>query len=268
MPKELNEKKKKIQARTKVPQKQRKMLIFRIFALIVLVVASDLISQLAIGYLLLWILGADTFSQPVWTAIYSALSYVSALLILLLVSRIDLKKKGEKSFLKTDREEIGLKGLPTWTDIGLAPVGFVVYLIMAGLFLTLFSIFPWFDANQTQDVGFSLMSAGADRILAFLTLVVVAPIMEEVIFRGWFYGKLRDNLAQEVSEKTSIVVSTLIVSLIFGILHFQWNVGVNVFALSIVLCLLREITGTTYAGILLHMIKNGVAFYLLFIAVL
>ena len=48
-------------------------------------------------------------------------------------------------------------------------------------------------------------------------------------------------------------------------MHFQWNVGVNVFALSVVLCALREITGTIYAGILTHMIKNGVAFYLLYL---
>ena len=37
------------------------------------------------------------------------------------------------------------------------------------------------------------------------------------------------------------------------------------FALSIVLCGLREITGTIHAGILLHMLKNGIAFYLLFV---
>ena len=39
----------------------------------------------------------------------------------------------------------------------------------------------------------------------------------------------------------------------------------NVFALSVALCVLREITGTIYAGILTHMIKNGVAFYLLYV---
>ena len=62
-----------------------------------------------------------------------------------------------------------------------------------------------------------------------------------------------------------MVISIFLVSLLFGIVHLQWNVGVNVFAMSIVLCGLREITGTVYAGILTHMIKNGVAFYLLYI---
>lgn len=68
-----------------------------------------------------------------------------------------------------------------------------------------------------------------------------------------------------MSNKASMAVSTLLTSLLFGIVHLQWNVGVTVFALSVVLCAMREITGTTYAGILTHMIKNGVAFYMLFI---
>ena len=61
------------------------------------------------------------------------------------------------------------------------------------------------------------------------------------------------------------VAAVLITSLVFGVMHFQWNVGVNVFALSVVLCVMREVTGTIYAGILLHMLKNGVAFYLLYV---
>ena len=54
-------------------------------------------------------------------------------------------------------------------------------------------------------------------------------------------------------------------SILFGVVHMQWNVGVNVFAMSVVLCGLREITGTIYSGILVHMIKNGLAFYYLYI---
>ena len=99
--------------------------------------------------------------------------------------------------------------------------------------------------------------SGGERVIAFLVLVVIAPIFEEIIFRGWLYGKLR--------AKMEAPIAIVIVSLLFGIMHFQWNVGVNVFALSVVLCALREITGTIYAGILTHMIKNGVAFYLLYL---
>ena len=140
-----------------------------------------------------------------------------------------------------------------------------MYLILAAGLVALFSLFPWFNAGEVQEVGFSYYVTGGDRLVAFLTLVVVAPIAEEIIFRGWLYGRMREGLLKKVSNKTSTVISIFLVSLLFGIVHLQWNVGVNVFALSLVLCALREVTGTIHAGILLHMLKNGIAFYLLFV---
>ena len=219
------------------------------------VFASVIAAQFVVGWFLILILGRDTFVQPVWTAVYSALSYIIALVLIIFVPM---------RWIKSSQEEVGLNGLPTWTDIGLSPVGFIVSIILAAGLTLLFSIFPWFDANEVQDVGFSIYMSGGDRIIAFFTLVIVAPIAEEIIFRGWLYGKVREKLSA-LPEWAGILVSTLIVSLLFGLIHMQWNVGVNVFCLSIVLCGLREITGTIYAGILTHIIKNGVAFYLLYV---
>lgn len=250
--------------------------VIKILLLLIWVAAAVIVSQLAVGYLMVWILGKDVFLQPVPTAIYSALSYVLALLWILFVTpRISVKLKitnnGNRRVdskiapKKLCREGMGLKGLPTWTDIGLAPVGFVVSTLLAAGLVALFGLFQWFDAEQAQNVGFSTFIFGWDRVVAFVVLVVVAPIAEELIFRGWLYGKLRAMLSEKVSDIASMVVSIFLVSLIFGAVHMQWNVGVNVFAMSVVLCGLREITGTIYAGILAHMIKNGVAFFLLYV---
>lgn len=228
--------------------------------------ASVIVTQLLVGYVMVFIIGAEQFSQPVWTAVYSALSYVLALLLIIVVPAKIAKHRKRGKDLTTNKTELGLKDWPTWTDIGLAPIGFIVYLLLAAGLVTIFSIFPWFDVEQAQDVGFNFYITGTDRVIAFFTLVVIAPIAEEIIFRGWLYGKLREKFLQKTSETWSVLISMFLVSLLFGILHMQWNVGVNVFAMSIVLCGLREITGTIYSGILLHIIKNGVAFYLLFIA--
>ena len=218
--------------------------------MLIWIFAAVVASQFIVGYPMLWCLG-DKFNLPVWTAVFSALSYLLALALIIFVPPKLFKK------WQTNREELGLLGLPTWTDIGLAPIGFIAGLILAAIFAAIFSLFPWFDAAEAQNVGFNAYLAGGDRIVAFLTLVVVAPIAEEIIFRGWLYGKLR--------AKYSAPLAILLTSLLFGLVHLQWNVGVNVFAFSVVLCALREITGTIYAGILTHMIKNGVAFYLLYI---
>ena len=251
-------------------------LAFSILLMMIWVASSVIVSQLVMGWLMTLIIGAETLAKPVPMAVYSALSYTLALFMVVVIPgnssftwRVKTHEgakehKGKVNGKMANRKVLGLWDWPTWTDIGLAPVGFIVYYVLAAVLVSLFSLFPWFDVSEVQNVGFSYYVGGFDRVIAFITLVVVAPIAEEVIFRGWLYGKMREKIAAEYSNVVSMIVSILLVSLLFGIVHFQWNVGVNVFALSIVLCGLREITGTIYAGILLHMLKNGVAFWLLF----
>ena len=247
--------------RKNLPHKTTSNDIASVILMIVWVFVSVVASQFAIGFLMLSILGSNTFEQPVWTAVYSLLSYGVAMLLIIFVPPAAAKKfhflKGRASEKVTTREELGLSGTPTWTDIGLSPVAFIASTLLAALFEYLFTVFPWFNISEVQDVGFNIYMAPGERVIAFLVLVVLAPIVEEIIFRGWLYGKMRERL----SAPWAIVL----VSLLFGLVHFQWNVGVNVFALSVVLCVLREITGTVYAGILTHMIKNGVAFYVLYV---
>ena len=264
---------------SEVPKKQVWRIVLKVLLLLIWVAAAVIVAQLIVGYLMLWILGRETFAQPVPTAIYSALSYILALLWIIFVTpKITVKFKNKKELndnkRKLDskfsskamgRDDLGLHGTPTWTDIGLAPVGFVISTLLAAGLVAIFNLFPWFDAGQAQEIGFSVYLTGLDRVIAFIIIVVVAPIAEELIFRGWLYGKLRPMLSEKMPDRVSMMISILLVSLLFGIVHMQWNVGVNVFAMSIVLCGLREITDTVYAGILTHMIKNGVAFYLLYI---
>ncbi|MBQ6396023.1 CPBP family intramembrane metalloprotease [Candidatus Saccharibacteria bacterium] len=203
------------------------------------------------------LIGRERLNTPVWTAIVGALVYLSSTLVIILLPQ-KLFHRG-----KTSREELGLKGLPTWADLALAPLGLIVYFIIALVLLQVFSLFPFFDASEVQETGFSVLGSGLDRVIAFFALVVAPAVAEELIFRGWLYGKLRAKIP---GRTASLIVSVLITSLTFALIHRQWNVGVNVFAMSLVLCALREITGTIYSGILLHMLKNSIAFFLLFIA--
>ena len=159
---------------------------------------------------------------------------------------------------RTSRQDIGLNRLPTWMDIALAPAGAVIYLICSiALVSSLVALVPSLDLKQVQETGFGNLSYYYEYILAFVTLIIIAPLSEEVLFRGYLYGKLRKIMP--------VWIVILIVSVLFGAVHGQWNVAIDVFALSIVLCSLREMTGNIWAGILLHMLKNSLAFYLLFV---
>ncbi len=227
---------------------------------------------------------ANTFnftSAALLQTLYSTTSYLVGLIIIVFVPfwltrHFKIFSKLEFLAVKNPRKNLGLISLPTWTDLGLAPIAFIAYTIVAAVLTNLFSaVFPWFNATEAQDVGYNTAMLGPDRALAFFALVLVAPIVEELIFRGFLYQKLKTVIRSEKStspknsrrsEIISIVIATLLTSLLFAIMHGQWNVGVNVFVMSIALCILREITGSTYAGILMHIIKNLVAFYILFLA--
>lgn len=160
---------------------------------------------------------------------------------------------------RTTKKDIGLTRPMSWSDIGFAPLGFIVYLLIAALLVYVVgALLPGIDLKQTQETGYDNVTKYYQYILVLVSLVVIAPIAEEIIFRGYLYGKLR--------KIVPIWIAMPLVSVIFGLVHGQWNVAIDVFCLSLILCTLREITGNIWAGILLHMLKNGIAFYVLFIS--
>ena len=190
-------------------------------------------------------------NESVFNTVVGVIVY--GLTILIVIGVPLLVKKSKPSL-----EELGLHKTPRFLDIFLAPAGFVVYLIISAL-LTAFAMqfLTFIDFDQVQETGFDQLTQRYEFVLAFIVLVVIAPLAEELLFRGYLLGKLRKHV------RTWLAV--LITSVVFAFVHLAWNVGIDVFALSLVLCLLRVWTGSLWPSILLHMIKNGIAFYLLFI---
>ena len=223
------------------------------FALLVWVFAVLYASQYLVAIIFVKIinLSQNELNSNVVQAIYSAITYVLAIVVTIFVPWCVVK-------FKTTRDELGLRGLPTWTDLLLAPIGFIVFMFVATLILAVLQkIIPGVNWQQSQDVGFSNLVTNGEFIITFIMLVIVAPIAEEIIFRGWLYGKLRARIPA--------IPAILLVSVLFGIVHGQWNVGVTVFVMSIAMCTIRELTGTIWGGVLIHIIKNGIAFYLLYV---
>ena len=190
-------------------------------------------------------------NQAVLNISLSAAIYVLSLLIIIGVPWL-IKKRS------TTKEELGVQRPPVWMDFVWAPTGLVVYFILSAILVTVaMYVLTFVDFSQAQDTGFSGISNGYEYVLAFIGLVILAPVAEEVVFRGYLFGKLR--------KYTKLWVAILLTSLLFAVVHFAWNVGIDVFALSIVLCLLRVISKSLWPSIMLHMMKNGIAFYFLFI---
>lgn len=204
------------------------------------------------------VIGLRFGGVPLDEANMAVLNAVMAALVYLLTAVIVIGLPGLVRKSRTTLKDVGLDRLPAWQDILLALAGFVIYVICAGVLITLAGkVIPGFDAGQAQEIGFENLAKRYEYVLAFVTLVVIAPVAEEILMRGYLYGKLRRIIG--------VIAAMIITGAFFGVLHLQWNVAIDVFALSLVLTSLREVTGSIWSSILVHMMKNGLAFYLLFI---
>jgi uncharacterized protein len=220
------------------------------------VYASFIISQLLI-IAVLWVIELVSISPFAYVTDAAAQTIISVLiyaLTLALTAGVPYLLWRRKVTLET----FGLQRLPTWSDIGLSPLAFCAYALAVSIIVAIVSQIPGYPADQAQEVGFKAFGSRTDNLLAFVTLVVLAPIAEEALFRGYLYGKLK--------KYAPGVIAAIITSVLFGIVHGQLNVAVDVFVLSMVLCGLRSLTGSIWAGVLVHMIKNAIAYYLLFIS--
>jgi membrane protease YdiL (CAAX protease family) len=99
-------------------------------------------------------------------------------------------------------------------------------------------------------------SAQADGSLIWLwfAIVVVAPIGEEILFRGFMFRGF-------VHAPRDVIPSIMIISLIWSLLHSQydWFTIAEIFAVGVLLGWVRWRTGSTTLTILLHMLYNLVA---------
>lgn len=162
--------------------------------------------------------------------------------------------------------DIGLGRRPAWRDLKAGLLGFgAFYILLIILTIIVAALFPSFDIDQAQDVGFDNLNTGIDRFIAFIALVLLPPIGEEILMRGYLYTGLRSRM--------KFLWALLITSLIFGLAHLEfgkdaplvWVAALNTFVLSVVLVYAREKTGALYAAIMIHMLNNSVAFAIHFL---
>jgi membrane protease YdiL (CAAX protease family) len=94
---------------------------------------------------------------------------------------------------------------------------------------------------------------------------VVAPIVEETMFRGVLYRHLR-AASGGWRPALSVLFSAVVVSFLFAVIHPQGFLAVPaLMALALAFTLMREWRGTLLPSMIAHGINNGVATLLLFL---
>lgn len=154
--------------------------------------------------------------------------------------------------LKPRPWHFGLRRTRFWPAVGWSVLGMVVFYILAAIYSAL--IGPQPEQTVTEDLG--LRESTLYLVLGGLLVVVVAPIAEELFFRGFFYRALRTSLP--------IWLAAVIDGLVFGAIHFTGSDSLTILpvlaVLGAVFCLIYEKTGSLYTVIGLHALNNMVAF--------
>lgn len=94
--------------------------------------------------------------------------------------------------------------------------------------------------------------AGSRSLLLLFCLAVLAPVYEELFFRGYLYGAWRHS-------RLGFIGSAVLISLIFALLHgaqYGWVQMGFIFTLSMIMTYAREASGSLRAPIYLHMVNN------------
>lgn len=101
------------------------------------------------------------------------------------------------------------------------------------------------DESFTESMAILLQAP----ILGIIFLWFIAPVFEEILYRGMVYGGLR-------RKGHGAVLSGLISALLFSIMHMNVAQSVNAFFLGLLFAYVYEKTGNLSTAIWLHMINN------------
>jgi hypothetical protein len=148
-------------------------------------------------------------------------------------------------------EALGIRRPPWWT-ITITPILLLVE--MTGMVI-INNMIAYLRGEMFVNPQIEAMTGGEPLapymlVLLLLLIAVLAPIAEELFFRGMLYGWLR----QQWGTGVAIIASAAI----FAVLHFIPLLIPALFFIGLVLALLREWSNSTIPCIILHMLQNGI----------
>ena len=201
----------------------------------------------------------DPMEMPTWVVSVSAASlWIPALVALVIVSR----SRGTGSWAR----DFGLRA--RWIDLVGLPIGVASQLILVPLVTLPFTrLFPdSFSAERVEERarGLADMASGPRIVLLALVVVVGAPLVEELVYRGFIQRHLPDRRFRIrilgvllPAVRISPAVSLLITAVVFTLVHLSPPEFPGLFAFSLVLGLCAARTGRLGMAVAAHVAFNA-----------
>jgi membrane protease YdiL (CAAX protease family) len=125
-------------------------------------------------------------------------------------------------------------------------ISFIIFIPL--LFLISFIIQYVLPEYKQQEIVLNFKSTLIEDKGILLHVLVIAPIVEEVIFRGCIYRILK--------SKIPIIFATIINSTLFALIHYNVLSYILLFVLSIFLTYIYERNGSIICPIIIHSLFN------------
>ena len=149
-------------------------------------------------------------------------------------------------------------GLAVRDYLNLVPMGVGTLFAWLGLTLIVLALYHLFSmVVKPQDVSgmyLRLYETAGHPALFWLAIVIVAPVFEELFFRGFMFRGLRES---RLGDWGAVAIT----SLLWAVIHFQYDAKLIgfIFALGIFLGVARVRQGSVWLTIALHAAVNLVA---------
>ena len=150
------------------------------------------------------------------------------------------------------RQYLALK--PFSLAYGISMLGVLLIFMIASQALTY-----WLDKAPSDFIDPLYQSVSSVWLLVF-ALVIVAPIYEELVFRGLLWSAI----SEQFSPQRGAIMASVLTSFIFAIIHLQYGIYEisTIVVLALIFCYARFKSGSLLLPIVLHIINNGAAMWL------
>lgn len=175
-------------------------------------------------------------------------SIIIGCMLLVAISFLIIRLRGGNS-----RQYLALK--PFSFSIGMKMLGLLIIFMIGSQALTYF-------LNETPLVFVDPLYQSVSSVwLLVFAMVIVAPLYEELVFRGILWSAISEQFATSSSKHRGAIVASIVTSLIFAVIHVQYGVYEisTIVVLALIFCYARVKSGSLLLPMLLHIVNNGVA---------
>jgi len=192
---------------------------------------------------------SDIIEKSEQKGVYLVLIFILQWIIILVPMLVLTHKK-----YKIKAKYFGIKKIGILKTIGLIFTAYILYLSIS-LLITTFILYTGLKIPGYQIQEEIVPMFGTDTfslVVAGILIVGLAPIIEEIFFRGF--------LLRTLANKSGVFLGSIVSAAIFAVFHMQWQSIIPIFILGLIINSIVIKSRSIIPAIGFHIFNNALAF--------